>query len=117
MLLLILIVLLLIFVKMPSKTASTPKRQPSMTAAQRELSAKWAAERAQQNRTAALRKNIERSHLLEDVGRLLAPVDDLWLADALGGSTSMPRTALIERAARRGRDGAWALTTAYREVA
>jgi hypothetical protein len=119
--LLILIVLVLIWLK-PSKedaqkaakkVAKKVATKAAMTTAQRELSAQWASER----KHVAVLKNVERSVLLEDVERLLARVGDERLAEALGVHHSVSRSALIERAADLGRDGAYAIAVANREVA
>lgn len=117
--LLIFIVLLFILDRMGRQCSPQrrDRRKPSMTAAQRELSAQWATDRAEQKRNAAVRKTVERSLLEEDVERLLARVGDGQLANALGAHHSATRGELISRASDLGRDGAYAIAVAYREVA
>lgn len=117
--LLIFIVLVLIWLSMPSKhTVPETKQKPSMTAAQRELSAQWASEEAKRKKqNVAALKTLERSLLEEDVERLLARVGDVQLANALGVHRSATRDELVSRASDLGRDGAYAIAVAHREVA
>lgn len=62
-------------------------------------------------------RNHDRAVLLEDVDRLLVSVTGERLAEALGVRRSVGRAALIGQAARLGRDAAYTIAVANREVA